>query len=880
MRFSAAEFARRVRSLFQGEKQDKEMDAELQAHLEFAVEENMQRGMTEEQPRREARLRFGGVQQARELQREARSFGWLDVLRQDIRFALRTLRRDGGFTIVAVLILGLGIGVNVAVFSVVNAVLLRPLSFREPQQLLRILTKDPKGGESSSTYTADSMREMAERSHTLQSVTGYFAFSANDNVKLMGQGQPQPITGMSVAGNFFDTLGVEPLYGRFFRPEEAVHGARPVVVLSYAFWKQQYNADMNLVGQPVNLDGSPVTVVGVLSPSFDFGAVFSPGRKVDVYTPAVMEDIRHWGNTMALVGRMRPGITAAQAQAEADLVFPTLDHDTSRPANGKGYPGRLLTLKDFVSGKLRRSLLVLWAAVGLILLIVCVNLSNLLLARAATRNKEFALRTALGAGRARLIRQLVTESIVLSLAGAGLGLVLAAVTTAYLTHQTSIILPLLSSVTIDGQALAWTVALALLCGCLFGMGAAFKASGANMQEALKEGGRGATSDKGHERLRSLLVISEVALACVLLVGAGLMLRSFLRVLDVDLGFQPSQTAAISIDSNDRDSTKRAVLWHNLLDHVGAVGGVESAGISDGLPLSGNRSWDISAKGKEYRDGELQDTFVYIVSPEYLHTMGIRLLEGRDLTWDDGAKSRRVVIINQTVAHRLWPGQDPVGQTALIGGTEATVIGVAADVRETSAELPAGWQMYLSGGQFGADSPYLVVRTKLDPSALAPSVMQALRQLNPRQPATEFQLVQSLVDHAVSPRRFFAMLVAIFAALGLILAALGIYGVISYSVAQRTQEIGIRMALGSSAGKIRLDVLTRTMRMALIGLAAGALISFAASRTISSLLYGTTPNDPVTFLGMVALICVVAALAGYLPAYRASRIDPMEALRNN
>jgi predicted permease len=873
----------RVSSFFHKQHRDADLEAELQSHIDLAVEENLGRGMSPEEARRRALVRFGGVQQAKEQQRQARGLPWLEILLQDLRYTLRTLSRDRAFTLVAILILGLGIGANVVVFSVVNTVLLRPLPFRGPQQLVRILSKDIRGGESGSTYSADAMQQMQQRSKSFQEITGYFAFSSSENVKLISSGQPQPITGLMVAGNFFTMLGVQPILGRLFTPDECIHNARPVTLISYAFWKRQYAGNPNILGQAINLDGTPVTVIGVLPETFDFGAVFSPGAHEDLYTPAIMEDIREWGNTMALIGRLKPGITLPQAQAESDLLFPHLDFNVRHPEYGGDYTARLLTLKEFVSGKLRRSLIVLWCAVGMILLIVCVNLANLMLARAAARSKEFALRSALGAGRARLVRQLLTESLVLAGAGALLGLGLAFAVTSWLAHQSSIALPLLSSIRVDGAALGWTILIALVTGILFGLVPALKLSQGELQSTLKDGGNGISEGSRHDRLRSLLVISEVALACVLLVGAGLLLRSFVRVLDVDLGFEPTRAASISVDiPNGNDSAKRSVLWQDLIHRIDTLPGVETAGLTDNLPLSRNRSWGIYPKGREPRQGDLEPTFVYVVSPGYLNAIGMRLVKGRDIRWQDNSKDQAVVIINQTVADHLWPGQDPIDKLAIVAGKEARVIGVIADVRETNVETHAGSQMFLSvtAPQYGPSSPFLVVRTKLPPDQLSSSVMATLRQINPSQPATTFQPIQGLVDHAVSPRRFFVMLVSSFALLGLFLAALGIYGVISYSVTQRTQEIGIRMALGATLAQVQLGVIKATLLLALIGIALGTIISFATSRLIASLLFGTDPADPATFLAMVLILVTIALLAGYIPARRASRINPMIALRNN
>lgn len=873
----------RVGSFFRNHQLDQELSDEMSAHLEMAIEENMRRGMSAEEARREALVRFGGVQQAIERHREARGLPWLEVLLQDLRFTFRTLRRERGFTFVAVLILALGIGANIAVFSVVNTILLRPLPFPDPQQLVRIVEKNPQAGESSRTYSADATEDFQQQNRSFQSVSGYFAFTPPDNFKLVGIGQPVPVTGILVAEGFFHTLGVQPMLGRLFASEAFVKHAQPTVLLSFPFWKRRLGGDPNIVGKTINLSNTAATVVGVLPETFDFGSVFSPGAKVDLFAPYIMDDFRDDGNDLALVGRLKPGVTLAQAQSEADQLFPQLYFSHKHPEYGKNYTGQLTGLKEYVSGKLRRSLIVLWCAVGLILLIVCVNLSNLLLGRAAARSKEFAVRRALGAGRARLVRQLLTESLVLASLGAVLGLGIASAILTYLAHQGSIALPLLTMVRIDTAALAWTVSIAVGAAVLFAMVPGLSMSSGNLQEALKEGGHGASEGKSHDRVRSTLVITEVALACVLLVGAGLFLRSFLRVLDVDLGFEPSRAAAVSVEYDDGGNVaKRTAIWQEVVRRTLALPGVEVAGISDNLPMSRNRSWGIAAKGEQKpRGADFIPIFVYIVSPGYLEAMGMRLTEGRDINWEDLYENRDVVILNETVARRLWPGQDPIGRIAFAGGKEAQVIGVIADVRESSAEENARAQMYLPATkQFGPEGTNLVVRSKLPAGALAASVMRTLRQINPGQPATEFQPIQRLVDRATSPRRFFVLLVGSFACLALLLASLGIYGVISYSVTRQKQEIGIRMALGASETRVQLDVIWKTLRLAALGIAVGTLASFAVSRAIASQLFRTTPTDPLTFVGMVFVLGAVALLAGYLPARRASKIHPMIALRTN
>lgn len=872
----------RLRSSFSHAQMDQELDAEMASHLEMAIAENLQRGMSAEEARRQALIRFGGLEQAKQQHREARGFQTIDILFQDLRYTFRTLRRDPVFTLVAVLILSLGIGANIAIFSVVNTILLQPLPFRDPHQLVWINSKLGQGGGlSSNTYSTDAYKQLVAQQRSFSGVTGYFAFSTPDNLRLTGRGEPQPITGINVIGNFFQTLGVNPLLGRFFTADECREHGPPAVLLSYGFWKNHLGGNPAVVGQTISLSNQPVTVIGVLPETFDFGAVFSPGSTVDVYQPAILENMEDWGNTLTSIGRMKPRVTLAQAQAEADLLFPSFKFTFKHPEWGGNYSGKLTGLKDYVSGKLRRSLIVLWCAVGLILLIVCVNLSNLMLARAAARSKEFAMRSALGAGRGRLVRQLLTESLLLAGIGAVFGLALAFAITSYLAHQGSIALPLLSRVQVDGTALAWTLLITIATAVIFGLAPGLKMSNANLQEALKDSGQGLSEGKRHERLRSVLVVSELALACVLLVGAGLLLHSFLRVLEVDLGFEPNRTATIKVDYDDgNNAAKRTAILQDILQRVGALPGIEAAGISDNLPLDMNRSWNLAAKGKEYRKDELPGTFVYMVTPGYLNVMGMRLMSGRDFAWQDGSDKERVVIINQTAARRLWPNQNPVGQIAMVNAGETRIIGVVADVRESSAESEPGWQMYLPATQFGPTGAELVVRTKLPPEALASAVMGTLRSINPAQPATEFRPIQNIVDHSVSPRRFFVVLVGIFALLGLVLASLGIYGVISYSVTRQTQEIGIRMALGATVVRVQMGVIAKTLRLALIGIAVGAVVSFAMARAITSLLFAIQPNDPPTFTSTILLLTVVAFVAGYVPARRASRINPMTALRSN
>jgi predicted permease len=883
-----------VRAFLRKPALDADLEAELATHLEMAIEDNLARGMSPAEARRAALVSIGGMQQAKEKQREARGLMTLDILLRDLKYTIRTLSRDPGFTLVAVLILALGIGANIAVFSVVNTLLLRPLPFPNAHQLVWIAPPPSKSGLSGATYSTDAYDEFRTYSRSYQDVTGYFAFSSPGNLSLNRGGAPIPATGIDVIANFFQVLGVQPTMGRTFRPEDARNGAAPVVLLTDAWWKRQFAADPNIVGKAFDINGRQTTVIGVLPRTFDFGAVFSPGTKIDAITPLnLYGPPRNWGNIITFIGRLKPGVSLPQAVGDAAAAAPHMCWNNNQPRSCGSYTGFVVPvpLKDYVSGRLRRALVVLWSAVGMILLIACVNLSNLLLARASSRSKEFAMRGALGASRGRIVRQLLTESLVLSGTGAILGLGLAFILVSWLAHQGAIALPLLGTLRVDGAALAWTLLIAVSAAMLFGLVPGLRIAGGNLHEALKDSGLGSGQSRRHERIRSVLVVSEVALACVLLVGAGLLLRSFLRVLDVDLGFQPERAAAVKVEYDDSAPTplasvqKRAAIFQQILARVGAIPGIEAAGITDYLPLGQNRNWGTPfPKGVDRPDKIPAGPLVYVVTPGYLRAMGTRL-RGRDFTWDDGPKSENVVMIDDAFARYLaayaqWPKGDAVGQIISNGNQDLRVVGVVADVHEESAEGETGWQIYYPALQADPAGAQLVLRTTLPPAQLANSVLLTLRDINPKQPAAEFRPIQMLVDHANSPRRFFMLLVSSFAALGLLLAALGIYGVISYAVTRQTQEIGIRMALGATTGRVQREFLIGTLRLSLIGIVLGCAASLAVNRLIASLLFATSARDFTTYAGMALVLVAVAAVSGYIPARRASRVSPLVALRAN
>lgn len=874
-----AEFLSRTRFFFRRRSSD--LQEELQAHLEHAIASKVAAGMPEAEAKREAAIEFGSMEAAREQSYGQHPRAWLDVLRQDVRLAVRSLRRDRGFTVTALLILAVGIGANIAVFSLVYTLLLRPLPFHDPDRLVWIQPAKTEGGLSGATYSSDAYEDLRDKNRSFSGLTAYFAFSAPNNLRLTGGGVPQPVTGIAVLPNFLDVLGTGMELGRNFRAEDGVQNAPPVVILSHAFWKTQFHEDRGIVGRTLSMDDKPVTVVGVLPASFHFGATFSPGTHVEVLQPLSLDEGRTWGNIVTLLGRLRPGVTPQAATAEAATLFPQLYWSKRDSASRGSYPAAVvIPLKDHVAGALRRSLFVLWAAVGMILLIVCVNLSNLLLGRAVTRSKEFALRFALGASRGRLMRQMLTESAVLCLCGAALGIALAAVLITWLSHQELLALPLLSDLRLNQETLLWTVLLAIVTTLCFGIAPSLRMTAdADLQSTLKSASPGSGEGRSQERLRKVLIVSQVALACVLVVGAGLLLRSFLHVLDIDLGFQPTHAMAISVQPPQLPDAQLPSYYRELLRQVATIPGVESAGIADNLPLGRNRVWGPPGiKGVHYGKNERLPTFVYMIFPGYLHTMGMQV-HGRDVSWQDTEKSEPVIVMNQKAARFLFPNGDAVDHLVEINGVERRIVGVVPDIHETDVEVSSAWQVYFPATQVTDMSGVeLVVRSSLDARTLQPSIMQLLRRMQPGQPAMPLRPLQAFVDHSTSPRRFFAVLVGCFAGTGLLLACLGLYGVISYSVTRQTQEIGIRMALGASRSSVLRDVIGRTLRLASIGIVLGAVACLVMARSIASMLYGTRPDDPATLVVTCILLLAVALFSGYLPARRAASISPMRALR--
>ena len=876
MRFGATwkRFRLRLRYWARHSERQRLLWEEMDFHIELMAQDLVASGMSEREARAAARRKFGNMTQKSEEARATWIAQWIDDAVQDLKHSFRGMRRDAGFTTFVILIAGLGIGASSTIFSVVNALLLRPLPFHDPEHLVWIANAEW------STQVGNYL-DFRQRNKSFSDMAGFAGVGDGvGNSELTGAGEPERLTNVPVTGNFFALLGVQPVIGRSFTAEECQgrFNTPPAALLSYGFWQRRFASDPAVVGRKLTLNNKPVMVVGVMPASFDFASIFAPGSPVDLSIPwPLTGETNRYGNTMKMVGRLRPGATAQGAQAEFTVLAKQIENQ--HPERNPTKP-RLSTLKRHVSGRVSPALMVLACAVGVVMLIVCANLSNLQMARLGKRQKEMAMRAALGAGRFRLLRQMLTESVALSCCGAALGLVLAVIGTRAIAHLDAFNIPLLASVRLDGEALVFTLLAAVLTGVLFGLLPALQVRSLAVADALKDGRGGSSGGQRRAWVRNGLVVSEVAFACALLVGAGLLMRSFLRVLDVDPGFQPEGVAALRIDPSFRlkNLEQENSYIDDVLRRTRSLPGMRAAGLTEFLPLGGDRSWQVAGKGQVYPKDRHPEAFMRVVSDGYFESVGIRLKAGRVFTQRDRASSEPVAIVNETLARTLWPGQNAVGQIVTQDGGRR-VVGVVADVRHDSLETAGGSELYRPMRQTNDYSAMnLVVRTVLPPGRLAEGVRAALRPIDPNLPVREFTTLRDLMDKAVSPRRFLVVLLAGFAGFALLLASLGIYAVISYSVNRRVQEIGIRMALGASATDLQSGILLHTLGLAVLGLALGLAASRALTGLIESLLFGVTPGDPVTFIAIGALLMVVAALAGYFPARRASRFDPMVALR--
>lgn len=870
----------RIVSHFRKRPLDAEFAAEVESHVEMLVDEYRQRGLSEEDARRVARIEVGNITHLNEQHREVRGLPFMDMLLQDLRYGVRSLLRDRGFTISALLIAGLGIAGAASVFSIVNAILLRPLPVKDQAALVWIRGAGDTSDMSGSTMPVYVYRDLVKESQNLEGGAAYFAFYGQGDKKMTGDGEAERLSAVPISQTFLPLLGVQPAIGRNFTEEECQQD-RDVAILSARFWKRRFQSDPNIYGRKIILNERPVTVVGVLPESFDFASIFAPAIAIDVLTPLPMTDnVNRMGNTVPVIGRLRPGRTIAQLSAELKVLGPQIGKRWEREGM------RLVAepLSEHVSGKFRPALYVLSAAVLVLMLIVCANLSSLQLARAISRRREMAVRMALGAGKARLIRQMLTENILLMSAAAVAGAVLAYFATKGLAGLATVVIARREAIAFDWESLMFALVLAVATGIVAGLFPAFQVPEQATHSSLKDSGRSASEGRDKRWLRSALVVAEISFACVLLAGAGLLARSFLHILDVQLGFQPEQAYSVRIDSSRRfaDGDQRRAYYAEALRLVREAPGIDAAGVSDVLPLGWNRSWGIGAKEKEYsRTSPPEDGFVRVASEGYVESLGLKIVEGRDLRESDNRTSKPVILLNQTLAKALWPNRSAIGQMTKYGGGDREVVGVVGDVRHLALDKASGNEFYISFRQTGDfASANLVVRSKMPKASVIASIRQALMTLDPNLPMQEFRDLQTLVDDSLSPRRLTVYMLIGFSLFAVLLASLGIYAVVSNSVERRTQEIGVRMALGASASDVRREVLVETLKLAAVGILIGVAGSVLLSQGLSALLYGVTPADPVTLAAMVGTITGVAVLAGYVPALRASRVEPMEALRQS
>jgi predicted permease len=796
----------------------------------------------------------------------------------DLRYALRSLAKSPGFTAVAVLTLALGIGACTAMFSLVNAVLLRPLPFREPDRLVWIENVFG-GGLSGRTTRVDTFNGWRAQSQSFESLAAYFAFFDYGRQTMAGSGDPERLRSVGVSDNFLPTLGVRLLHGRNFTAEECAWNGPRAAILSHAFWQRRFAGDATVVGRTITLDNHPTTIVGVLPRAFDFDAIFSPGAEVELITPfPLTPETARWGNTLFGLGRLRPGGTVRQAQAELSVVSERLRATTLKDIGSFGAVVR--PLGDALRGRFRGAFLVLAGAVACVLAIACVNLSNLLLARLNGRRQEFAVRVALGARRRHLVQQTLTESLLLALAGSLIGVPLAMGATHALAQLRTFGVPLLQDAAVDPLALVVTIALTTLAGLACGVLPALHLSrGQGGGQTLQNATHQRTAGRSSSLSRNALVVAEVALACVLLVGAGLLFRSFSALLQVELGFQPQHAMAWRVDpsrafANDAEATS---YLDGAVQRVAALPGVEAVGLSDTLPLGRNRTWGAGAKDVQYPPGQYPTAYPRIVDHHYLQAMQIPLRAGRYFDERDAATAEKVVILNENLARRLWPDRDPIGQMIdQDGGTK--VVGVVGNVRHGSLEEAGGNEMYFDYHHGNWNAMEMVVRSTRPPESLVREVRAALAAYDPSLPNAEFYPLERLIDNAVAPRRLITRLLGFFSTLALTLAALGLYGVIAFSVVQRTQEIGIRMALGAQRGDVLQLILRGGLKLVALGVAIGLAGAFALTRVLQSQLFGVTAHDPLVFAANAALLFAVATFAGLLPALRATRVDPIIALR--
>ena len=860
---------------------DRELEEEVRFHLEMKAEEYVAAGMTHEEALRAARRQFGNETRMQEMSRETWRFAMLDTLLQDVRFGARMLAKHKGFTAVAVLTLALGIGANTAIFSVVNAVLLRPLPYENSHELVQIWGTQPQ--LDTAPMSPANFLEWREQNRVFERVAAY----NGQNFNLSGVDEPERIRAMRVSADLFELLRARPTLGRTFLPEEDQYGGHRVVILSHALWQRRFGADSEILGKTLTLNDQSYVVVGVMPPDFSF-----PSTTTEMWTPIAFspgERGTRDTNYISVIARLKPGVTLEQARSEMEAL--ARRQQELYPESNTGVGVKVISYKEQVVGNTRPVLLVLLGAVGFVLLIACANVASLLLARAAARRKEMAVRSALGASRLRVIRQLLTESVLLSILGGGLGLLLAHWGLNLLVALQPANIPRLTELSIDRGVLLFVSALSLLTGVAFGLAPAMQASKLDLNEALKEGGTGAGGGGGRQRLRSLLAVSEIALSLVLLIGAGLMIKSFWRLMQVDPGFNPENalTMVVSLPTTRYAEAERQVaFFQQAVERVGNLPGVVAAGVTTDIPLFGGNSTGFDIEGRQpYAPGQRPMVEYRSVSPGYFRAMGIPLLRGRTFSEQDSGDAPGVVIINEALARRYFPDGDPIGKR--LGFSRPTdwreIVGVARDTRnygldeevKPEAYMPYTQSApgYLAGSISGM---ILVARTASDSQIMAASIKREVQGLDRNQPVYNIKTMEQYLAESVAQRRFNMLLLAAFAGVAVLLAVVGLYGVMSYIVSQRTHEIGLRMALGAQARDILGMAVRQGLLLIIIGIGVGLAGALALTRVMSGLLYGVGTTDPATFAAIVLLLVVVSLIACYIPARRATRIDPLIALR--
>ena len=878
-----------LRSLFSRRAQfDADLDEEFRSHIARHADDLERSGLSRAEAERQARIAFGAIEKAKESVREQRPAFWLESLFSDVRFGLRMLRKNPGFTAIAIVTLALGIGANTAIFSVVDAVLLRRLPFPDAKQIVLVWVANIRNPEDIGILSAPEFWDYRTQNHVFEKMAIFD--SAGRGYDLSRGGEPERVSGMRVSEDFFDVLGVKPLLGRTFLPEENTVGRDRVVILAYSLWQRRFAGDPSLVGKTIRVDGEDFTVAGVMPKSFHF-QFWSNERELWVPAGYTQNDQMRGSHSFVGIARIKPTVSLTEARSEMDTIGRRLM--LQYPQDEGNSTVVLNPVSDFGLELAKRTLTLLLAAVAFVLLIACVNVANLMLSRSAARQKELTVRRVLGAPGSRILRQLLTESIILSFFGAIAGLALAAVGLKFLDS----ILPLyirsspfrpISDVNMDLRVFLFTFALACLTGILCGILPAFLAYRTNLSVHLKESaGRGST-ESGKRRLRHALVAAEVALALVVLAGAGLLLTSVSRILGVDPGFNPRNLFAMDITTPQVElyvgPPANNLYCLQLQQHIGVLPGVVSVSSVSTLPMAGRASRSFTIEGQPPIDPEKQPGARYSVAcPDYFRTMQIPILEGREFTNRDNLGSPDVIVINESMAKRYWNDKDPLGQRIKLGPPDSkspwmTIVGISKNVRSDGLDqdfLPAFLRPF---PQAGWPSMTIITRTVSAPLAFSQSVKRALADINPDIPVSNPRNVQEVITDSIGDRRFPMILLASFAVLALLLAAVGIYGVVSYGVSQRTQEIGIRMALGAKPGNLFGLVIGGSLLWTFAGIAFGLAGAFWMGKLLANLLFGISASDPFLLLSVSLLLLAVAVAATYVPARRAMRVDPIVALR--